>query len=183
MSALRVGVDIDDVLFPWYDTAHRICEAAGITNGVQPTSWAPYAQYGCTDQDWFDALEAATLAGTLYAGDPIPGTVAALQQIADAGHSIHLVTARGFFKHGHLIREATILWLGEHQVPHHSLTFSKDKTLIRADIFIDDSAANVLDLHAAGVDTWMVNRPHNSTYEHDQRVDHIQEFADMLTRS
>lgn len=177
---MRIGVDIDDVLFPWYEKAHQACVDAGITNGVQPTTWSPHEEYGCTAQDWFDVLEEATLNGSLYSGPPYLGAVDALWRLQNAGHTIHLITARGFFVFGDLIREQTIEWLEHHDVPHDSLTFSQDKTAIPVDVFIDDSAKNCAALVAAGVRTFMVNQPHNTHADHELRVDHICEFVDQI---
>jgi hypothetical protein len=180
MTALRVGVDIDDVLYPWYDRAHAACVAAGITNNVTPSSWSPYTDYGCTDQEWFDVLGAGAIDGTLYNADPIPGALHALDRLRDAGHTIHLVTARGALVRGRLIRAATIAWLDDHQVPHDSLTFSTDKRIVPVDAFIEDSARNVEQLEAAGITTYMVNRPYNQHLQHDPRVDTIADAVEQI---
>lgn len=178
--SLRVGVDIDDVIFPWYARAHQLCVKAGITNGVSPTTWSPHEEYGCTLQDWLDVMECGTLDDTLYSGAPYPGAIDALWRLRGAGHSIHLVTARGFFVLGRMIREQTINWLDDYGVPHDTLTFTKDKTIVRADVFVDDSAKNVAELVAAGMSTWMVNQPHNATAIHSPRVNHVSEFVDAI---
>lgn len=131
-------------------------------------------------QDWLDVMEGGTLSGSLYSGDPYPGAVEALERLELAGHSIHLVTARGFFQQGHLIRSQTINWLTYYGVPHDTLTFAKDKTIVNCDVFVDDSAKNVAALEAAGVPTWMVNQPHNAHFIHRWRVDHVSEFVDAV---
>jgi hypothetical protein len=178
MRALHIGVDVDDVIFPWYHLAHEASLRAGITNGAEPKSWQPYEEYGCSQQAWFDALEVATLDGSLYRGDLYPGAAEALQRLIDAGHYVHIVTARGFFNHGHLIRQATVHTLKD--VPHHSLTFTKDKTIMRLDAFVDDAVHNVQALVAAGIPTWMVNQPHNAGFEYHLRVNHVSEFVDSV---
>lgn len=175
--AMRIGIDLDDVCFPWFDKAHAACEQAGITNGVTPTQWAMYDDYGVTLEEWLRVMEAATLDGSLYTGDPYPGTYEALGALQDAGHTLHVVTARGFFAHGDLIRRHTIEWLAEWEIPHDTLTFAKDKTLVRTDVFVDDSWKNVQELTAAGVATWMVDAPHNQGVEYAHRVQSVVEFA------
>jgi len=177
MKALHIGVDVDDVIFPWYHLAHEASERAGITNGKVPKSWAPFEEYGCTDQEWYDALEVATLDGSLYRGELYPGAAEALQRLVDAGHQVHIVTARGFFKHGHLIREATVHTLKD--VPHHSLTFTKDKTIMRLDAFVDDAIHNVEALREH-MPVAMVNQPHNEGFDHAWRVNSITEFVDEV---
>jgi FMN phosphatase YigB (HAD superfamily) len=176
---LTVGIDIDDVLFPWYDLAHEASTRAGITNGITPTSWAPFTQYGCTDQEWFDVLSDALHDG-MYEHHPIPGAVDALHRIADAGHSIHIVTARGLLNHGLAIKAATVAWIEAHDVPHVGLHFTGDKTMVRTDVFIDDHPRHVEGLEAIGVPTWLVDRPYNQDCPHPRRVTHISEFADSV---
>lgn len=174
---MRLGIDVDDVLFPWFDKAHAACELAGITNGVTPTQWACYNDYGVTLEVWLEVMRTATLDGSLYTGDPYPGVVDALRSLKDAGHTLHIVTARGFFQHGDLIRRHTIEWLADNEIPHDSLTFSKDKTLVRTDAFVDDSFKNCTELSAAGITTWMVDAPHNQHDDFPLRVPSIIEFA------
>lgn len=177
---MRVGIDVDDVLFPWFDLAHAACERAGITRGQTPAQWQCWLDYGCTKDEWLYVMETATLDGSLYAGEPYEGAIEALHDLVLAGHSLHIVTARGFFAHGELIRRHTVEWLRDYGVPHHSLTFSKDKTLVRTDVFVDDSCKNVCELEAVGIPTWMVDAPHNQGATDHTRVANVREFADII---
>lgn len=178
---MRVGIDIDDVLYPWYDVAHRVCDTAGITNGATPTSWAPYEQYGCTDQAWFDALAIATLTGELYGAPPIAGVREQLERLHDAGHTIHLVTARGFLQHGKIIRLDTIEWINEYGIPHDSLTFIKDKRLVDVDAFIDDAPHNYDQLAEHGFHVWLLHAPHNVHARTGRDcVATLEEFVDLI---
>ncbi len=178
---MRIGVDVDDVIFDWFGRAHEASEREAITNGRgRPSQWECWLDYGCSKADWLLAMEYATLDGTLYTGDPIPGAVESLHALRNAGHTLHIVTARGFFVHGDLIRKHTVDWLRDHSVPHNTLTFAKDKTLVRTDVFVDDSWKNVQDLVAAGVPTWMVDAPHNQGVEYAFRVQSVVEFATAI---
>lgn len=174
---MKIGIDIDDVLFPWYAGAHRACEAAGITNGVTPRTWTPSDEYGCSLQDWLDVLAAVTLDGTLYGGEPYPGAADALTRLHDAGHTIHLVTARGFLQHGNLIKRQTVDWLDRYAIPHDTLTFSKDKTLVPVDVFADDSERNVRQLTAAGTPVCLIEAEHNGHVIHEWRAATITDFV------
>lgn len=177
----RVGVDIDDVLYPWSAVAHELSRRAGLTDLEQlPATWAPFEEYGCTADEWYDVLAEGTLTGELYLRPPIPGAVDALTRLADAGHTIHLVTARGFLRHGHLIREHTIRWLAEHGIPHHTLTFSKRKAVVVTDVFIDDSEKNAHELRQAGVRFYLQDAAHNRHVTGFDRVRHITEFAERI---
>lgn len=176
---MRVGIDIDDVLFPWYDLAHEASVKAGITNGCTPTSWAPYAEYGCTDEAWFDVLRDALEDG-MYQRAPIPGAIDAVRRIADAGHDVHLVTARGGLANGLRIKAETVAWIEAHQVPHAGLHFLADKAAVRVDVAVDDSPRNTDALEAAGVCTWLVHRPYNAGHDHPRRITHLSEFATAI---
>jgi len=181
----RVGVDIDDVLMPWAETAHGLCEAAGITNGASVTRWEFWKDYGCEPQAVWDVLNDATLRGGLYDVPPYAEAWFALERLHMEGHSIHLVTARGFHgPHRELIRLLTVKWLREWTIPHDSLTFSMDKTVVGSDFFIDDSLRNYDALEAAGVSVFLLNRPHNQVddgvYRH--RVNTLHEFVDIAVR-
>lgn len=177
---MRIGVDVDDVLFDWYGRAHEACMAAGITGSVTPFTWSPFEEYGCTAQAWYDALEVATLDGSLYSGEPLPGAVEALERLREAGHSIHLVTARGFLAHGDLIKRQTIDWIIDYRVPHDTLTFSRDKTLVRVDVFADDSERNITQLVAAGVRCCLIDADHNRHATHPWRAPSFAAFVDGL---
>lgn len=174
---MRIGVDVDDVIYDWFGRAHERCEAAGITNGVTPSRWEMYDDYGVDLDTWLAVIEMATLDSSLYMGEPIPGAIQALHQLRDAGHTLHIVTARGFLAHGDLIRKHTVEWLRAYDVPHDTLTFSKRKSIVQTDVFVDDSWKNVQELVAAGVPTWMVDAPHNQGVEYAHRVPSVVEFA------
>jgi hypothetical protein len=164
-QSLVVGVDIDDVMYGWYETAHALCVEEGITNGITPTTWSPHEEYGCPVDDWLAVMDKHTLSGRMYMQEPpIPGAVEALHKLKAAGHSIFLVTARGFFQHGSVIKSQTVRWLNTWDVPHDGLAFVRDKTLVRTDVFVDDSPKNVAALVAAGIPTLMVNAQHSRDY-------------------
>lgn len=180
---MRIGVDMDDVMIPWFDPAHEACERAGITNGRPATQWAPYLDYGCPQEAWLEVMREATLDGSLYTGPTYPGVVEAMGLLADAGHTLHIVTARGFLGEpqlGALVKAMTVEWLFDHAIPHDSLTFSKDKTLVRTDVFADDSVHHVQELDRVGTHTWLVNATHNRAAFHARRVDSLWEFANRV---
>lgn len=178
-APLEVGVDIDDVLFPWYDLAHEASVAAGITNGITPSSWAPFEDYGCTDQEWFDVLSDALHSG-MYEKEPIPGAIEAVRRIHDAGHRVHLVTARGLLAHGLAIKAATIAWIEAHDVPHDALHFTGQKSDVVVDVFVDDRPQHAFELEACGIKTYLIDRPYNRDVTHPRRIKHVSEFADRI---
>jgi hypothetical protein len=186
-----VGVDIDDVLHPWYNTAHELSVAAGITNGVTPKTWRMADEYGCDLDAWVEVLERATKEGTLYGVPPIPGAVEALRRLHWAGHRIHLVTARGTAVwqspvQQMEIRRQTRNWVEEYAVPHATLSFESDKPRaardLELDYFIDDGVHNFQDLELVGppLQTYLMTAPHNGDFWTPFRVGTMDEFVDLV---
>jgi hypothetical protein len=190
MTIFNVGVDIDDVLHPWFRTAHEICMAAGMTNGVEPKTYAPHVEYGVPRGDWLATLDKAAMEGGLYDVPPIPGAVEALRRIYWAGHRISLVTARGTdWPSSDLIRQATEHWLEEFAVPHHDLVYTRDKDSaaleLKLDWFIDDSVENYEAVAMASpmIEVYLLSAPHNLDYQTPFRLETLDEFADLVLQA
>jgi len=196
MKTFKVGFDIDDVLFPWYARVHEACVEAGITNDVEPTSWRPYEEYGCTKEDWLEALDVITMKGNLYLKHgPDEDAARALRSLIFDGHEVHLITARGFIGHSRLISQHTVRWLEQYAIPYKSLTFTRSKGVKAAelglDFFIDDNGDNWLDVkrHMPGWQTpnqvpnvYLLDRPWNQdvvTFPRE-RVSSVQQYVDNI---
>lgn len=191
MTTFDVGVDIDDVLHPWFNTAHELCVEAGITNGVTPKSWRMADEYGVHIDVWAEVLAKATKAGTLYGVAPIPGAVEALRRLYFAGHRIHLITARGTADwqsqdEKDEIHRQTRAWVEEYAVPHGTLTFDKEKARLaremELDYFIDDAVHNFqyLELAAPDCETYLLTSPHNGDFYTPFRLETMDEFVDLV---
>lgn len=183
----RVGVDIDDVLMPWAETAADLCRDAGLTGGLPPfPHWHFWTGWPCTDEQVWRVLDAATVEGGLYDYPPYAGVLDELARLREAGHSVNLVTARGFQgQHAGLIRRLTTEWVETWAVPHDSLTFAKDKTAVASGAgwwFVDDSLRNYDALAGVGVNVRLLNRRHNLVVGDlsRRRVDTVAEFVDEV---
>lgn len=160
-----VGIDIDEPLFPWYQVAHLRCLEADITNGVKPSTWAPYEDYGCTREEWVTAVEAMISRGDYTAVPPHEGAVEALGRLAEHA-DIHLVTSRGAFPGGHTIRADTAIWAQRFEVPHVGLHFTQSKGMVRVDYAIDDHERHVREWSAAGTKVALLAMPYNQHVNH-----------------
>lgn len=180
---MRLGIDVDDVLFPWSTRAHEACVAAGITNGNPITQWAFYKDYGCTHDELWDVLHQAYEGGMLRTA-PMPSAALALDILRDAGHSVHIVTARGFEGPlAELVRAETVAWLYDWGIPHDSLTFTKKKSLLALDVLADDGPKNIIEVEGAGTVGYLIDSIHNQDFDHPRRVPHIIEFAAEILRA
>jgi uncharacterized HAD superfamily protein len=188
VRSFKVGFDIDDVLFPWYARAHEACEEAGITNGVEPTTWRPYEEYGCSKEDWLEALDVVTLKGNLYLKHgPDEDALRALRSLYFDGHEVHLITARGFIGHSRLISQHTVRWLEQHAVPYKTLSFTRAKgaraVQLGLDFFIDDNIDNFMDVYEHGVSqSYLLDRPWNRNDVRGSvaRVKTVQKYVDII---
>ena len=186
-KTFKLGIDIDDVLMPWYVAAHELCVAAGIGVGIDPCTWQPWEEYGVDREVWADILGKATIDGGLYDVPPFPGAVEALRRLLFAGHEIHLVTARGFMQHGELIREHTRRWIEQYAVPCDSLSFEKHKpdavARLGLDYFLDDAVHNFQDIEQEclpGCQPYLLTAPYNKTFYPPFRLDTVGQFADLI---
>ena len=90
--------------------------------------------------------------------------LAALRRISQNDVRIRIITHRLYVKYFH--EEAvtqTIAWLEHHGIPYWDLCFMKDKAAVGADLYVEDSPANVEALRADGHETIVFR---NSTNRH-----------------
>lgn len=186
MKIFKIGFDIDDILLHTYPALHAVAEREGLTNGVSPSTWYPYEEYGCTRERWVDALNKAAREGYLYRDiPPDEDALRAMRELYFDGHEIHLITARGFLGEAEIIAEHTEGWLIEHGVPHKTLTYSQtkgqDALRLGLDFFIDDNERNWLDVGVMACASYLLDRPWNRDTEAGSfRVQSVREYADII---
>lgn len=174
----RVGFDLDGVVYD-FRKAHADFEVrrgnAHCSLDAALDHWDYFEGWGQSLDDWLKSYAEGVDAGhILWRGDPLPGAVQTFRMLRHAGHTIHVVTDRAI---GGDPQGATKAWLAEHGLDYDSLTFSRDKTAIPTDIFIEDRLENADALNAAGTLCYLINRPWNQAGEdHRPRVDTLDEF-------
>lgn len=190
---IHAMIDIDDVLFPWADSIHQRAHIAGLHDGTKPySSWSMWEDYGCSKEAWLEVVDKATADG-MYHEPPMPGQVEALRRLWWEGVQIHLVTARGFMAYADEIRAWTHDWVEEFAVPHHTLSFAKDKVAeqavlgVRFDYAIDDGVHNFVALREDGIRALLVDRPHNQNlkvawHPYGERITGMDDFANIILK-
>lgn len=166
-----LAVDIDSVLYD-FDAAFReaVMQYTGrpAEDFTTPQTWNFHEQWGLTAGEFEKFFAQFQADGRFRDGTPIQGAQETLTRLADK-YTVVLVTARGFERSSHipkentaLVRQDTAHWLNAHQIPHHGLVFAQDKTVVRADILIDDGPQHLHPARAVGVRaiafTWPWNR-------------------------
>lgn len=198
--ALDVMLDLDGCFFlfdaMWFEAAvklghlkeaHAFEEAAEGRHRYLPANrWEFYEEYG-VDLDRFLAIchEAAD-AGLLWNGPMMPGSRTAWDELADAGHRIHVKTDRPFGVHPVASQVGTIMTLAQNRVRYDSITFTADKTDgPPCHIALEDKLSNYDALAAAGVEVWLIDRPWNQddgsrrrVYAHDEFVRRVRAAAE-----
>lgn len=186
MSPLTVGLDVDNVLYPFSEVMTRWAERyAGLRPGSLDDvahTWTWYRdQWGWTGEDFLDAFEAGVLANVVFTeGDPSPGALHAAVQLHDAGHRIEYVSDRQLPHVDAVTAEfKTRHWLRRHGFPQwEHVTITPDKASVRTDVFLDDKPENYDQLLVAGHRHPLLwTRPHNRLAREDRvRIDNWSMF-------
>ncbi len=154
--AFVFGVDLDGVVADFYGGLRPIAaEWLGVALDSLPerVSWG-LVEWG-VDQapGGYDALHKfAVMQRELFLKlPPMPGAPQALRRLSKAGVRIRIITHRLFIKYFHQIAVSqTIQWLDRHDIPYWDLCFMQQKTAVGADLYIEDSPANIERLRAEG---------------------------------
>lgn len=167
---MRVGIDLDNCVFPFVEAFQAAC-------GYAPrpaTRWHFYEELGMSDAQFLERYERAVDERHLFLSrEPFPDAVKAINAIYDAGHSVHIVTDRFVGEHAQI---DTVAWLDDWEIPRDSLTFAKDKTIVRCDTFVDDRVENVDALRAVGCAAWLLDRGREEQQGHRWLIKGWEEF-------
>ncbi len=180
---LRVGIDLDGVLYPFdRGLALFVHESTGrpLQELGPATRWEFYEDWGYTEDEFLGLFEAGVDSGAVFLEPgPLPGSVEAVQALKAAGHTVHIVTDRSVGKRSHANTEE---WLARHNVPFDSLTYSRDKTVVRTDAFVDDIPRNVVALREAGCAAFMLDagRTDQERFPEEWAVASLADFVDKV---
>jgi uncharacterized HAD superfamily protein len=180
---MNIGLDIDGVFYRFTKAYHLwMNQSRGMSLDleVEALTWDWFLEWETSEQ-FGKNLNDSVDAGFMYwVGDLYETTMPQnLRDLRAAGHSIHFVTARTF---GVLKcpKQATEHWLAENDLIYDSLTISKDKTAVKTDVFLEDNLKNYDILEAAGVKSYLVNRPYNLENDTRRRVNSVNEFTKLI---
>lgn len=181
---MRIGVDLDGCVYDFVGDFRTWVHAhTGKPLDVMPDAetWNFFAdQWGLTLAEYLDLLAVGVRRGEVFRnGNPIPGALKHLRNLARLGHELHIVTNRP--QDG--ARENTLHWLALWRVPFTSLTFAADKTCVPVDVFIEDNVDNATALEAAGTPAIVFDQAWNRHYTGSTRCHTwagVEEFCQLL---
>lgn len=179
---MRVGVDLDGVLYNFGDSVKRYLEATGRgdvwKSGATPKPfWNFYEDWGWTLDEFKTLCNEGADAGYIFCGPTRPNARTSIEWIKSLGHKVVIITDRAFGTTPEVSQKNTRDWLAHHRIPYDELHFSADKTVVATDMFVEDKVENFVALEAAGTDTYLITRSWNEHFETDKRINDIIDFA------
>jgi len=182
---MRLAVDLDGVVFDFVSNLRNyLVDHHGRIEHELPDAetWDFFVdQWGITLDQFLEICAEGVDAGVIFRqGEPLPGARDAINRLRANGHTIHFVTDRRF---GAKSPHNTYDWLAEYDIGYDSLSFSHDKTIIDADILIEDRDRNYLAVEAHGkVIPVLMTRPWNLDLVGARRVADWAEFEAFVAR-
>ncbi len=173
----NIGIDLDGCLYDFGKSlAHYLVEYEDFPTEVAtpPKVWNFFLDWGLSIDDYIKAYARGVDAGVvLRVGEPDIDSVEVLNLLREGGHTLHIVTYRTVGKRA---VQNTMEWLEEYEVPYDTITFSKDKTIVKNHIFIEDNMDNFKALWAADIECFLMDRPWNEEVTTPYRVYGWQDF-------
>lgn len=184
---MRVGVDLDGVLYNFGDSVKRYLDHIGQghiwKSGPTPTPfWDFYKDWGWTGKEFVELCNAGADAGFIFTGPMREHAKISMDRLANAGHYIIIITDRGFGSTPEVSHKNTVNWLQWHNIYYDELVFSADKTCRPTDVFVEDKIENYDALLQAGTKPFLINRAWNVVDGGDarNRINCVCEFADAV---
>lgn len=186
---MRVGFDLDGVLYNFGDSVQRYLEATGRGHLWKsgPTAapfWDFYKDWGWTSAEFVKMCNEGADEGYIFCGPTREHAAEAVQKVKSLGHDVIIITDRAFGSTPEVSHENTRNWLAQHEIPYDELHFSPNKTIVPTDTFVEDKLENYDALVEAGTKTWLINRAWNFVEHGDarNRIMHVMEYADAVER-
>jgi 5'-nucleotidase len=165
-ETLVLGVDLDGVCAN-YEDAFRAAVAR--QHGRDPADLPPqtvldqFTEWGLEPDTFAETHRRAVTEDRMFRHmAPMPGVSEALWELSDVGVWIRIITHRLCVNWAHEVTAAdTAAWLDEQRIPYRDLCFIGAKPHVGADIYVEDSPANVIALRESGRHTIVFDQPYN----------------------
>jgi hypothetical protein len=184
---MRVGFDLDGVLYNFGDSVKRYLDSIGKgdvwKSGPNPKPyWDFYKDWGWTGKEFVELCNDGADAGYIFCGPAREHAVEAVERVARLGHEIIIITDRQFGTTPEVSHGNTVDWLRANGIEYDELVFSADKTCVPTDTFIEDKLENYDALVANGTHAFLVNRAWNFVEHGDarNRIESVLDYASAI---
>lgn len=158
---MRIAVDLDGVCYEFDRTARYMLREYKNEELGPSTSWDSMED-AIGPELWRWLFSEGIELGLFRYGHVTRGAIVGLRALADAGHTLLVVSHRPA-----LAVPDTLAWLAYQQLPWseiHILSNGEAKSSVPADVLIDDRPENIRDWERAGREGILVDRSHNQDY-------------------
>lgn len=143
-----------------------------------------FSEWGLVDGE-YDRLHrfAVTQRGLFETMNPLPGAPSALRRLSAEGLWIRIATHRLFISYFHEpAARQTIRWLENHGIPYRDLCLIRDKSSIRADLFVEDSIPNIVKIEEVNCPTICITNSTNVGINVPERANDWTEAETMIRK-
>jgi 5'(3')-deoxyribonucleotidase len=148
------GVDLDGVCMDYYGSIKPYLAEwmeKPVDSLPDEVSYG-FPGWGIEEFGGYDSLHAYLLDKKFFVdAPPMKDAPETLQRLSEQDIRIRIVTHRLWLKgrHAEAARQ-TVQWLDKHDIPYWDLCFVKDKPVVGADLYIEDTTRNIIALREAG---------------------------------
>lgn len=186
---MRIGFDLDGVLFNFGDSVQRFLEHTGRghlwkSGPTESPFWDFYKDWGWTSAEFVQLCNEGADAGFIFCGPAREHAAEAVGKVLSLGHEVIIITDRQFGTTPEVSHRNTTKWLDQHGIEFDELRFSADKTCVSTDMFVEDKLENYDALVEAGSNAFLINRAWNQVGpDARNRINHVMEFADAVEQA
>lgn len=185
-SAVRIGFDIDGVIYQWDKTARKMMRDVLPNSPYKkdPRFWEDsrswnWIQQHVSPEHWAWLWDEGVKLGLFRHGHLYSGAIEAIRKLATVGDVVFIT---------HRPKQAvnsTLAWLALQDLPLsglHILTNQEPKSTVRpkVDFFVDDKPENVLDMATTGANVYLMRRPWNKGFDWPWVVTDLNQYSEAI---
>lgn len=177
-----VGFDSDGVLDNFGEGVKSALEARGQgdvwkSGPTKKPFWNFYEDWGWDFEQFKDLVDWGVDNGYIFTGHWRPGAVETVRAVKRMGHQVVIITDRSWGTDPMNSQRNTIAAFEKAGIPYDKLLFSRDKTIEKTHIFVEDKIENYDAITAAGTECWLINRSWNEVgRDNRNRIQDVTQF-------
>jgi hypothetical protein len=184
---MRVGFDSDGVLDNFGEGVRLTLELVGQghlwkSGPTKKPYWNFYEDWGWDYNKFKQLCDHGVDEGIIFSGHWREGAIEAVKRVKELGHRAIIITDRAYGSNPYNSQRNTQLAYEKAGIEYDELYFSKDKTCVWTDMFVEDKIPNYDALEAVGTDAYLINRPWNDDDIGDgrKRIPAVSTYAEIV---